>query len=394
MNIRQKSKSGGFTLVEMLVVIAIIAILAALITAAAASALWSAKQTRIKVEVDSLASAIEAFKQKYGAYPPANLYCIQSGSPIVANPQLTAFVQKAFPRYSVSNGSSIGNQIYLDLKYAGVDTTYMNPQVALVFWLSGFSPDPTDPFNRHNLLVTRTPFFTFEQTRLVLAAADSNSSAALGAAGTISQTGTMFPVGAAIGGSGATVDSVSPGATYGIGQLMYNAPYGNTAYCYLDYQSYGTLYNSGATNAYGGIAGSAAANYGTLCAVTGGGTVEQFLGSSANSFTYPGLSNGTGYVIPYVLDTNNNNTFDAADTFCKPTSFQIISAGQDGAFGTTLSPVGFQGKLYPGGLNAHQAGTVGNNGFSYDSPPPNGGNADDDNVTNFCEKNTLEGAKP
>ena len=37
---------------------------------------------------------------------------------------------------------------------------------------------------------------------------------------------------------------------------------------------------------------------------------------------------GTGYVTPYVLDVNNNNTFDTADTFCKPTSFQIISAGQ------------------------------------------------------------------
>src|ERR1700677_2154910 len=67
------SPRSGFTLTEILVVIVIIAILAALITPALSAVLWSARQTKIKVEVDQLASAIEAYKAKYGSYPPANL---------------------------------------------------------------------------------------------------------------------------------------------------------------------------------------------------------------------------------------------------------------------------------------------------------------------------------
>ncbi len=93
----------------MLVVIAIIGILAALITPAIYQAMWGARQTRIKVEVDSLASGIESFKAKYGSYPPANLTCPSSA----ANSALTAFVAKAFPRYTVTGmNSSVAQQIY------------------------------------------------------------------------------------------------------------------------------------------------------------------------------------------------------------------------------------------------------------------------------------------
>ena len=47
--------------------------------------------------------------------------------------------------------TSLAEQIAYDLQNAGVDVSEFNPQVSLVFWLSGFSPDPTDPFNRNNL---------------------------------------------------------------------------------------------------------------------------------------------------------------------------------------------------------------------------------------------------
>ena len=114
----------------------------------------------------------------------------------------------------------------------------------------------------------------------------------------------------------------------------------------------------------------------------------------------PAISTGTGFVMPYVLDVNGNNYFDTADTFCKPTSFQIISAGQDGAFGeTAYHPfathyAAVQGRLYPGGINTNTHLTYNSTGISYDPPPPNGGSADDDNITNFCERNNLGSAKP
>ncbi len=98
---RVPSSPRAFTLVEMLVVIAIVGILAALITPAIYQALWSARQTKIKAEVDQIAAGFEAFKSKYGSYPPANL----TASGGVANATLTAFVARAFPRYTVTAAS-------------------------------------------------------------------------------------------------------------------------------------------------------------------------------------------------------------------------------------------------------------------------------------------------
>src|SRR5438045_4468621 len=60
----------GFTLTEMLVVIGIIAILAALLLPAVNRAIYTARNTAIAVEVNQLATAIEAYKQDKGDYPP------------------------------------------------------------------------------------------------------------------------------------------------------------------------------------------------------------------------------------------------------------------------------------------------------------------------------------
>src|SRR3954469_9841143 len=60
----------GFTLTEMLVVIGIIAILAALLLPAVNRAITTARNTAIAIEVNQLATAIEAYKQDKGDYPP------------------------------------------------------------------------------------------------------------------------------------------------------------------------------------------------------------------------------------------------------------------------------------------------------------------------------------
>ena len=149
----------GFTLVEMLVVIAIIGILAAFLVVAVSGALWKAKQTKIKMEVNQLASAMETFKSKYGSYPPVDLR-----NP-ATNQALQAFVARAFPRYPIANLASDLTNAGVYTTSSGPDLTILNPQRALVFWLSGFSPDQTDPFNRLNANVSRTPFYDFDKTR-------------------------------------------------------------------------------------------------------------------------------------------------------------------------------------------------------------------------------------
>jgi prepilin-type N-terminal cleavage/methylation domain-containing protein len=159
----------GFTLTELLVVITIIAILASLASVAVMQGLAAAKQTNIKTELDSLDAAFKAYKEQYGSYPPFDLRITPGTTLGMAgyNAPLRAHVARAFPRYDIT-------QLPNDLALY-VDTKNFRPDQAVVFWLGGFSPDPTNPFNNANgglgnlPKAQRTPaFFNFDPTRLVI----------------------------------------------------------------------------------------------------------------------------------------------------------------------------------------------------------------------------------
>ena len=62
----------AFTLIELLVVIAIIGLLAGLVVAIGGPALRNARLKRASVELKSLETIIEEYKQKKGFYPPDN----------------------------------------------------------------------------------------------------------------------------------------------------------------------------------------------------------------------------------------------------------------------------------------------------------------------------------
>jgi prepilin-type N-terminal cleavage/methylation domain-containing protein len=117
---------SAFTLVELLVVIVIIGILAGLITVGASRALIAAKETRVKTEVDNLHGAIEAYKQKYGEYPPSNMYDRQA---------LIRHIARAFPR---SNPASPG---FL------MPPPETSAAEVLTIFLGGFTADPQYPFS-------------------------------------------------------------------------------------------------------------------------------------------------------------------------------------------------------------------------------------------------------
>jgi len=145
----------AFTLVELLVVITIIAILAGLITGAAINALGRAKQAAITLEIQQLSSAIEDFKNEYGAYPPNGMSDVTN----YANTNVFNTIQsdfermfkKAFPRnlepiglIRALAGNNGGNSLL------GKPSTLpggMTSTEALVFWLGGFSSDPSYPLS-------------------------------------------------------------------------------------------------------------------------------------------------------------------------------------------------------------------------------------------------------
>ena len=67
---------GGFTLVELLVVITIIAILFALTSAAAVKLLGKGDEVKLRSEIWQLAQAVQAFKQQFAvAYMPDQIIC-------------------------------------------------------------------------------------------------------------------------------------------------------------------------------------------------------------------------------------------------------------------------------------------------------------------------------
>jgi len=168
---------GAFTLVELLVVITIIGILAGLITAAALRARITAKNTAISVELKQLETALIAYKEKFGEFPPDFAFVDETiytscSSEIrnAARQAVLRHIRKAFPRCTTINN---WGEFEAMASAAGITLT---PQTALVFWLGGmrdsstgkpigFSANPANPFE---IISTSRipPFYDFDQNQL------------------------------------------------------------------------------------------------------------------------------------------------------------------------------------------------------------------------------------
>lgn len=69
----------GFTLVELLVVITIIGVLIALLVPVVWAAVNRANDARVAAEINTLASALASFKNKYQEYPPSRIVLVEDG---------------------------------------------------------------------------------------------------------------------------------------------------------------------------------------------------------------------------------------------------------------------------------------------------------------------------
>ncbi|HMP78755.1 MAG TPA: prepilin-type N-terminal cleavage/methylation domain-containing protein [Pirellulaceae bacterium] len=177
------SVRAGFTLVELLVAMSIIAVLVSLGTAAYIRALWRAQEVEVTTKLSQLDAAIEAFKSKYGFYPP-DFTRINNVNEFVP------YLNRIAPNhaYNMAQLNVWWNQVGQEIQTRG-------PLVSYVFWLSGLSKNKqfplSNPYTGHPLVaynaalhadgsptvdasnnpivIEREVFFDFEHPRLIFA---------------------------------------------------------------------------------------------------------------------------------------------------------------------------------------------------------------------------------
>lgn len=164
---RTQPPRSGFTLVELLMVIAIIGLLASLTTVAVRYAIFKAKRTALQIEIDQLSQAINSYKEKNREFPPsfADNESNQNDTYDRLRQRFIDHLKFAFPRfnptgedpvaqyinlrdyvrsnYYVINPNSQGSTMALNLDNLVLNANNNSPAEAMVFWLAGM-PMPVD----------------------------------------------------------------------------------------------------------------------------------------------------------------------------------------------------------------------------------------------------------
>ncbi|MBU6399025.1 MAG: type II secretion system GspH family protein [Verrucomicrobia bacterium] len=118
----------GFTLIEMLVVIAIIGILASLVLAVAGQASVKMRLNRVRTELSQYETAIETYKAKLGSYPPDHVV------PIASNPKnVNPTINQLF--YELTGTTNIGATFMSTVDQQPLTSS----QLLSAFGVSGFA---------------------------------------------------------------------------------------------------------------------------------------------------------------------------------------------------------------------------------------------------------------
>jgi prepilin-type N-terminal cleavage/methylation domain-containing protein len=162
---RPRRSRSGFTLLELLMVIAIIGILASLLTSAVWVVFGKARVTQVATEITQLDQALVSFKSRFGIEPPSNLLIPAAGAPW--DTKSRAAVRALWPTFNFSTNGGMANNGPIHLNGAECLVFFLGGMPnQITGTLSGFSKNPRTPwtFTAGN---ADGPFFEFDMGRLV-----------------------------------------------------------------------------------------------------------------------------------------------------------------------------------------------------------------------------------
>ena len=154
---RAPAVRSAFTLLELLIAIAIIGILASLVLTVAGSARKQATNTQVSVDIQDLAKGIASFKQKFGVEPPSHVTLYEQASGWSGDPRSMGIIRQIWPQFDFTYAAE-GGQIDIngDGFFDGDGTT--NPAAGaiplsgaecLVFFLGGVPGNPAGTYPNH-----------------------------------------------------------------------------------------------------------------------------------------------------------------------------------------------------------------------------------------------------
>lgn len=198
---QQPSLRAGFTLIELMIVIVIIAILVGLLLPAVGSVRVRVRNTQIQTEVNRLATAVTAFKSKYGIEPPSSLVLCENPTDWTASTTTPAttqaerarsqtLIRQMWPQFDFTIARNFNPDFNnptsptAPLDDDTDDVYILNGAECLVFFLGGlpardlssgtaqwslrgFAKNPLNPLALSNDAVRDSSAYDFEASRLV-----------------------------------------------------------------------------------------------------------------------------------------------------------------------------------------------------------------------------------
>jgi prepilin-type N-terminal cleavage/methylation domain-containing protein len=179
----------GFTLVELMIVIAIIGVLVTILAVALGPILSKGPEMVTRNEINQLSIALESFKAQFGFYPPSLFVLCENqndygNTPLMQDSQY--YLLKMFPRLSSNPNWTVNSPSnFIDWNQDGQRTGFkiLTGDQCLVFFLggiqsttivngkpvhacNGFSTNPASPLPAAGA-TTYGPYFEFKSDRLV-----------------------------------------------------------------------------------------------------------------------------------------------------------------------------------------------------------------------------------